>query len=307
MSVSNYNDRIWAFSLTGLLLAGLWLIGGHTYLNRKALTVRTLALKDGFTIGSYTALSVESVDKPETMSSTRRLITLERPGYSADEPWVARRTPVGHSRLVPVDYNEQSEQSTPRPYGYEPVHQRQESRLTLMPTELPGYSPMQRPAERAQAGLRAAAERRATPQPMQVTARDALPKESIEIDEIIEWMRLAPAELPPGIKQHISNGPDDLTAKADFEYNGVEWEIYIQVRIPLRELHTVMVQGDKTWYLIDRSFQRKGRRFRVGYARRQSGMITGVVSEERPAASREAVGVYQVFLAWWDQQRLRLP
>ena len=44
----------------------------------------------------------------------------------------------------------------------------------------------------------------------------------------------------------------------------------------------------------------------MGYVRRKDGVITGVVSEERPAASQEAVDFYRIFLAWWDQERLKL-
>ena len=130
-------------------------------------------------------------------------------------------------------------------------------------------------------------------------------RESVDIEEFLRWMRLAEGELPPGIKRHIGYRPGNLTALASLEHNGALWELYLLARLPVRELHIVIAQGDKTFYLIDRSFQREGRSFRSGYARRDRGVIMGVVSEERAAASKEAVQFYDVFLTWWDRERLR--
>ncbi len=133
--------------------------------------------------------------------------------------------------------------------------------------------------------------------------RDSL---TIELNEIMDWMRLAASELPPGIRQHVQPQSEDLTSQATFLHAGAVYEAYLMARVPLREIHIVLVRENQTFYLIDRSFQREGKSFRVGYARRSGGVITGVVSEERAAASPEARQFYRIFLGWWDEERLQL-
>ncbi len=125
--------------------------------------------------------------------------------------------------------------------------------------------------------------------------------------DLTRWMQLRPAPLPPGIHRHVEVLEGDLTAVATLTQDGVAYEMYLMARLALRELHVVLVRGSLSYYLIDRSFQREGRSFRAGTVRRSGGVITGVVSEERAAASPEAQHFYQVFLSWWDAERLKLP
>lgn len=128
----------------------------------------------------------------------------------------------------------------------------------------------------------------------------------LEVDAIMEWMRLNASALPPGIRRHVGQRHGDLTARAAIVHEGASFEVFLLARVPVREIHVVLVRGEETHYLIDRSFQREGRSFRTGYARRSSGAIQGVVSEEKPASSREASRFYRVFLAWWDKEELEL-
>ena len=129
---------------------------------------------------------------------------------------------------------------------------------------------------------------------------------ALQVDTIIEWMRLHASELPPGIRRHTGLRSGNLSATAALMDGGDAYEVYLLARVPVREIHIVLVRGEETYYLIDRSFQREGRSFRVGYARREGSVITGVVSEERAASSPEASRFYRVFLSWWDKERLRL-
>ena len=135
-------------------------------------------------------------------------------------------------------------------------------------------------------------------------------EEMLDPDELIQWMRLQPGELPPGIKRHVDWQGTDLTSTVILEHEGETYELYILARLPIREIHLVLVKGHQTYYLIDRSFQHEGRKFRIGRARRnQVGgetSITGIISEERAAASPEAAQFYSVFLSWWQRERLRL-
>jgi hypothetical protein len=135
-------------------------------------------------------------------------------------------------------------------------------------------------------------------------------EEILDPDELIQWMRLRPGELPPGIKRHVDWQRTDLTSTAALKHEGETYELYLMARLPIREIHLVLVKGHQTYYLIDRSFQHEGRKFRIGRARRNQvdgeTSITGVISEERAAASPEAARFYSVFLSWWQRERLRL-
>lgn len=132
------------------------------------------------------------------------------------------------------------------------------------------------------------------------------PDEAVDVNAILDWMRLVPGELPPGILRHVDYQPGNLTATAHVESRGEHYELYILARVPIREIHVVLVGQEHTYYLIDRSFQGEGRAFRMGTARRNDGVITGVFSEERAASSVEARVFYDIFLAWWAEERLRL-
>ena len=127
-----------------------------------------------------------------------------------------------------------------------------------------------------------------------------------EAKKIIQWIRVTESDLPLGIKRHVGYQSGNLSATALLEYEGEPWEIYLMARMPSEELHVVIVRGHATYYVVDPSFKRDGRRFRVGVARRSGGQITGITSEERAASSSEATVHYDVFLAWWDKLRLTL-
>ncbi len=131
-------------------------------------------------------------------------------------------------------------------------------------------------------------------------------QETLNTTAIMEWMKLQPSTLPPGIRQHIEYREGSLTSVALLNRDGVAYELFLMARIALQELHVVLVTGEASYYLIDRSFLREGRKFRVGTVRRNDTVITGVISEERAAGSPEADHFYRVFLSWWDGERLRL-
>ncbi len=133
-----------------------------------------------------------------------------------------------------------------------------------------------------------------------------LAEDALDVDELIQWMKLRPGELPSGIKRHVDWRADNLASTAVIEHEGETYELYLMARVPIREIHVVLVTGSQTYYLIDRSFQKEGRKFRAGTARRDEAVITGVVSEEQAAASPEAAHFYNVFLSWWQRERLRL-
>ena len=138
------------------------------------------------------------------------------------------------------------------------------------------------------------------------SARPERVLQTAEAKKIIEWMRLTRSELPPGIQRHVDYQPGNLSALATLELANEIWEIYLMARMPSEELHIVIVRGETSYYIVDPSFKREGRRFRLGVVRRSSGEITGITSEERAASSAEVSLHYEVFLAWWDKLRLTL-
>ncbi len=68
----------------------------------------------------------------------------------------------------------------------------------------------------------------------------------------------------------------------------------------LRELHIVLVEGDRSVYLIDRGFQEQSRSLREGTVRRFEGEILAVDSRTGAASSDRAREFYNVFLSWWE-------
>ena len=301
-------DRFVAILLTGLVFAGLWLGARRAYLERSPVTVRMLPMEEGFEPGSRLAApQVAEAPLMRSESVQRHKISLSRPARAATP--VTRRMVAGSPQLqvsnesrLNFDVADQSRRPEPMitreygaPQGSALKVQVDEHRVTQVGRN--DRIPVRAPAVSAR-----------SVEQQTVSAREKTSSQTppVAIDEILEWMRISPAELPPGIKRHVEHQPGNLTSTARLEHDGEIWEVYLMVRVSLRELHIVVVRGDETWYLIDRSFERQGRSFRTGYARRDGATITGVVSEEQPAASRQAEEFYKVFLAWWDQQRLKL-
>ena len=68
----------------------------------------------------------------------------------------------------------------------------------------------------------------------------------------------------------------------------------------LRELHIVLVEGDRSVYLIDRGFQAQSRSLREGTVRRIEGEIMTVDSQRRAASDDRAQEFYNIFLSWWE-------
>lgn len=295
-------DRTLALALTGMFLAGLWLGGSHTYLKRNPVQVRMLPLEDDF-IPAPTSTPSGLPAAP----MQRRTVTLERSGGVQHNEQVSRRPHLLRSRLqltadVEVDRSFSTPVSQP-----ERLRMRSSHRLTLNAAAAEDGSLDHNSSDLPEAHATVVSKRRAHRQAVATLQRQPQATQPVAIDELTRWMHLSPAELPPGIKRHVEYQPENLTAAAELKHGGEIWEVYLLVRVPLRELHIVLVRGNDTWYLIDRSFERQGRSFRTGYARREGGVIVGVVSQERPAASEEAAEFYSIFLTWWDQERLKLP
>lgn len=121
-----------------------------------------------------------------------------------------------------------------------------------------------------------------------------------EADRLATWMRTHPSPLPVGVQVHMNFEPTFLTSATEFAADGRNWELYLMFNESLRELHLVLVEGDRSVYLIDRGFQEQSRSLREGIVRRAGGQIVSVDSRSGIAGSDRAQDFYNVFLSWWE-------
>lgn len=121
-----------------------------------------------------------------------------------------------------------------------------------------------------------------------------------EADRLAAWMRANPAPLPVGVRVHTNFEPTFLTASVPFISDGQRWDLYLMFNETLRELHIVLVEGDRSVYMIDRGFQEQSRSLREGTVRRSGGQIVAVDSRGSSASGDRAKEFYNVFLSWWE-------
>jgi hypothetical protein len=113
------------------------------------------------------------------------------------------------------------------------------------------------------------------------------------------WMRAHAAPLPVGVRVHMNYEPSFLTSVAEFENEGHTYELYLMFNESLREVHVVLVDGDRSVYLIDRGFQEQSRSLREGAVRRSGGQIVAIDSRSGAASGERSTEFYDVFLSWW--------
>lgn len=124
-----------------------------------------------------------------------------------------------------------------------------------------------------------------------------------EVATLEDWMAAHPAELPVGVKVHLNHQPAYQTAVDRFRIDGREIELYLMFNPSVQELHIVMVEGDRSVYLIDRGLQSEGRSLREGTVRRWEGEIVAVDSRSGAASGERTREFYDIFLAWWERER----
>jgi hypothetical protein len=140
---------------------------------------------------------------------------------------------------------------------------------------------------------------------VELKAYEAESFESLEMDALAAWMQQHADELPVGVRVHLNYLPTFLTASEPFAAGDREFELYLMYNEALRELHIVLVEGDRSVYLIDRGFQAQSRSLREGTVRRVDGEIMTVDSQRRAASGDRAQEFYNIFLSWWEAARAR--
>lgn len=303
-------ERTLACAMTAAIILILWLVAAWVEVQSHTPELRELPIVEGF---------APAVISPAVSASV--------PEASVTPPSVERRIPqITQTAPTPPSVSAPVRRAAPN------LLLRQEAGIELEvsrpATETPSAGVTARTVPQSleitpQRGARAEEQGAREIESVSVAQRAAAPNTTLQIDnnasarpervlqtaeakKIIEWMRLTRSELPPGIQRHVDYQPGNLSALATLEQANETWEIYLMARMPSEELHIVIVRGEASYYIVDPSFKREGRRFRLGVVRRSGGEITGITSEERAASSAEVSLHYEVFLAWWDKLRLTL-
>jgi len=290
----NTREHLIAVALTAVVLLALLGLSGVYKVHHAESTLVALTFSHG-----YAAPSVHRPAPAVAMSAApmnRRTIDSRHIPRASSLPSRPTQVPSAHatpSLVLPEDIKAGTQRVRSSMRSLVPRTQPRRNKISLDPIS-------ETPQSQARAAI---------PQPMvqqreqvqfepaPVSAPDKIPDpEMLIADNVIEWMQLQPATLPPGIQRHIGYRSGDLTAVATLKHDGTSYELYLMARRALRELHVVLVHNATSYYLIDRHFQREGRSFRTGTVRRINNRITGIVSEERAASSPEAVSFCPIFL-----------
>ena len=301
-------ERTLACAMTAVIILVLWLVAAWVEVQSRTPELRELPIVEGF----------ESAVIHSTVSSSVPEESVTTPPVERRIPQITRTAPT--TPLVATPVRRATSSSLLR---QEAGIKLEVSRPTTE-TSSAGVTTRILPQSleiKSQGGVQAAEQHARQTSSISVTQKAAAPNTALrmstparpervlqnaEAKKIIEWMRLTRSELPRGIQRHVDYQPGNLSASATLEQANEIWEIYLMARMPSEELHIVIVRGETSYYIVDPSFKREGRRFRLGVVRRSGGEITGITSEERAASSAEVSLHYEVFLAWWDKLRLTL-
>lgn len=125
--------------------------------------------------------------------------------------------------------------------------------------------------------------------------------ENLEVQELIDWMKRNPGELPGGVRQLVRYRPAFLSSVTSFTMDGKPYELYLMCKESLYEVHIVLVDGTESTYLVDRSFQKLSTYLREGQVRRTRDQgIVAVSSQRNAASSNKSQEFYSLFLSWWE-------
>ena len=127
----------------------------------------------------------------------------------------------------------------------------------------------------------------------------------LEVQELINWMKKNPGDLPIGVRQLIRHRPSFLSSVTSFMLDGQYYELYLMCKEKLYEIHIVLVDGNGSTYLVDRSFQKLSTYLSEGQVRRaQAGEITAIRSQRNAASNEASQEFYSLFLSWWEQAKV---
>jgi len=313
MRKTKVNERLLAGLMTTGVLLLFWLVASAIEIHQHSPEVTELPFSDGFQMEAFPTNPPTSLSEiiPELPTVMRRKIPQLPEIMDRQVSFLTPRQRMQTSELEARNHSIQLTPQTRSLQSHEAEIVQRDSPTTSLSISA-NVSPTKTSLEeRRQTLLESTAiTKRAESKKMTLntaTLRDTTRVLETEATEkIVEWMTVMQSELPPGIKRHMDYHPGTVTSFASLEYGQESIELYLMARMPSEELHVVVVRGNTTYYVVDPSFKREGRRFRVGVAHRTDGVITAITSEERAASHQSALHHYDVFLAWWDQLNVTL-
>lgn len=125
----------------------------------------------------------------------------------------------------------------------------------------------------------------------------------VDIDNLGPYLRANGKDLPDAVKRLMQRGnwtSDLLSTKVRARMpNGRGVDLYLMYKEGLRELHILVVEGNKATYIVDRARQGQGRLMRQGTVGRTNGVITVIDNRQVEASAARTKPYYDTFSNWW--------
>jgi len=124
-----------------------------------------------------------------------------------------------------------------------------------------------------------------------------LSKEDMRTQQIINWIKRHPHDLPGIVKTHMDYEQGDHLSLGTMKVDGRDIDLYLMVRSGYAQLHVLMVMDENSYLFINRGIQNDASRFRVG---KVSENFSRIISQEREITSEESQKFYATFIMWWE-------
>ena len=125
--------------------------------------------------------------------------------------------------------------------------------------------------------------------------------------ELLEWMKDHPYELPPALKRYMRFTNGDMTSRVTIATQETEYELFMLCNTASEDFGLLLVAaGDSTQAIClrDTGFRKQSFYFSKGIANRNENGGVGSISmlEQRPTL-QETTNFYNIFLSWWDKTK----
>jgi len=134
------------------------------------------------------------------------------------------------------------------------------------------------------------------------SAAAGAPQPHAVVENIIGWVRKNHAPIPPVVQRHMDYAPGDASAHITWDLEGDRYQIYLMAKPVITQLHAFVVQGTRSWYLVDHGLRQEASRARTGTVTWSNGRITFITSSEQPPKGAEVEAIYQLLIRWWNGQ-----
>ncbi len=136
----------------------------------------------------------------------------------------------------------------------------------------------------------------------------SLSTESEQTKEIVQWVIKHHIDIPSVVQRHMDFESGDRTSMDTIMVDNQPIEIYIVVRSGYNQLHVLLIDGDQSYFYINRGSRDQASRFRVGQVSRQGDfLLSRIISQERRISSDESQMFYRIFSDWWNTASNNYP